>query len=482
MLTMPFSVRRMRVVARSGVLLRPVRRRQSYLNLLYTLMALPLGITYFTVLVFLISAGLSSVIVLVGIPILLLSFYLWIGLAGFERQLTSWWLDIPITPAPFQPAPGAKYLARLWARLRMRVTWTGLLYLSVKWLAGLFATTVAYLLIALTAGLMSAPVVYLAQLALANGSGAFNVFALSLTLALAALGVGVGVLTLHLGDGMALLWGRFAQVTLGVSDRALRLAEAREIAAHAQAQAARADQSRRELIVNVSHELRTPIASIRGHVESLLLAVEETQTLPPEELSRYLTIVARESERLSALVDDLLSLARAEAGELRLDIQPVAVAGVAREVYEALAPLARRERQVTLVSDIAADLPLILADRQRLTQVLLNLTRNAITYTPVGGIVSLSAERAEPGRLALVVADTGVGIPPEELDRVFERFYRSDSSRARATGGFGLGLAIVRDLVEAMGGRVRVESVVGQGSRFRVLLSLAPAPAPTDSV
>jgi len=118
-------------------------------------------------------------------------------------------------------------------------------------------------------------------------------------------------------------------------------------------------------------------------------------------------------------------------------------------------------------------LPLILADRQRLVQVLLNLIRNAITYTPQGGIVSITAEQVDAGYLALVVADTGIGIPTDDLERVFERFYRADTSRARASGGFGLGLAIVRDLVNAMGGSITVESEVGEGSCFRVLLRVA---------
>jgi signal transduction histidine kinase len=152
------------------------------------------------------------------------------------------------------------------------------------------------------------------------------------------------------------------------------------------------------------------------------------------------------------------------------------VGGVIEEVYEALSPLARRERHVTLVREIPSDIPLALADRQRLAQVLLNLVRNAITYTPEGGIVSLSVERPDPDHLVLVVADTGIGIPPEDLERVFDRFYRTDASRARVSGGFGLGLAIVRDLVQAMGGTVSAQSTVGEGSRFRVTLWVARSP------
>jgi signal transduction histidine kinase len=172
-----------------------------------------------------------------------------------------------------------------------------------------------------------------------------------------------------------------------------------------------------------------------------------------------LGIVQREAERLSSLVDDLLAVARAERAELQLVFAPVDAAEVIHEVYQALAPLARRERQVMLVHEVQPNLPLLLADRQRLSQVLLNLVRNAITYTPAGGIVSIALCREDVDWLLLTVADTGSGIAPADLQRVFERFYRADASRTRSSGGFGLGLAIARDLVEAMGGTITAEAL-----------------------
>ncbi len=193
-------------------------------------------------------------------------------------------------------------------------------------------------------------------------------------------------------------------------------------------------------------------------------------------LRNYLNIVHREALRLGSLVDDLLALARTEASELSLNMAAVEAAEVVEEVYQTLMPLARRERQITIVRSVTAGLPPIMADRQRLVQVLLNLVRNAITYTPDGGIISISLQQVDAAHLALSVSDTGIGIPPEEQERIFERFYRTDASRTRATGGFGLGLAIVRDFVNAMGGTISVESVVGEGSCFRVLLQVAPAP------
>jgi two-component system, OmpR family, phosphate regulon sensor histidine kinase PhoR len=467
--------------ARPATIVGVLWRGQSYLNLLYLLAAFPLGLIYFILLITLISTSLSTIVALIGIPLLLATLYIWLGLAEFERQLTSWWLGVPIQKMPFTPEPGAGYWKRLQARLSSRVTWTGLLYLFIKMIFGTVVFAISVGLIALTAGLLTAPLPFLLQATVGGGLEPGRATLALLSPLLMLLGVVVGLITLLVSDGLAFVWGKFAQITLGVSDEALRLEEARAATRRAQSQAAQADQSRRELIVNVSHELRTPIANIRGHAESLLLAAEAADgaATSPEETKRYLTIIARESERLSALVDDLLALARAEAGELRLEIRPVSVSGVFDEVYEALAPLARRERQVTLTRESVEDAPSVLADRQRLAQILLNLARNAITYTPPGGIVSLSVERPDHYHLSLVVADTGVGIPQEELERVFERFYRADASRARATGGFGLGLAIVRDLAQAMGGVVTAESVVGQGSRFRVTLPIAPESAPS---
>jgi two-component system, OmpR family, phosphate regulon sensor histidine kinase PhoR len=463
-------------------------RRRTYLNLFYLLAAFPLGLTYFSFLVTMIALSFGLAFVLVGIPLAVVTALCWWWLGAFERQLTMWWLGVEIPPMAAPLPPGLTLTQRLGTYARNSVTWKSLLYLFAKFFFGTFAWALLVVLIAGTTALVSAP---LAAILRVTGDGGLTPDNTPLLLAsplLTLAGLVVGLLTLHAGSWLAYGWSLFAQWSLGMSETAQRLAEARAAAAQAQAQAARAEQSRRELIVNVSHELRTPIANIRGHVESLLMANDpapatgtaveaappDGQTPPAEETREYLGIVERETERLSALVDDLLALARADAGELRLELGPVDGAAVIEEVYAALGPMARRERQVTLVREVHAGLPPVWADRQRLVQVLLNLARNAIVYTPAGGIVSLSLEPSGPAHLAFVVADTGIGIPPEDLPHVFERFYRTDASRTRATGGFGLGLAIVRDLVQAMGGSVSVESTVGQGSRFRVYLRLAP--------
>jgi two-component system phosphate regulon sensor histidine kinase PhoR len=287
-------------------------------------------------------------------------------------------------------------------------------------------------------------------------------------------GFGLFLIMLHLLNGLTFVYGQFARVMLGMSDTAWRLEEAQAMAAQERARAEQAEQRRHELIVNVSHELRTPVTSISGHIESLLIATQEGTTAPsPAEMYNYLNIAHQEVERLGMLVDDLLSLARMESDELHLNIQPVAANEAIEEVYQTLMPLAKGQKQVTLVRGSATYLPLVMADRQRLIQILLNLVRNAITSTPAGGIVSMNLEQADLQHLALIVEDNGVGISEDELKHIFERFYRTDASRSRASGGFGLGLAIVHDLVTAMGGSINVESTQGKGSRFTVLLRAA---------
>ncbi|HEU5441709.1 MAG TPA: ATP-binding protein [Ktedonobacterales bacterium] len=488
--------------ARRRTLFGVLRKRQSYLNLAYLLTAGPLGLMYAVVLLLLLGSSISLIVALVGLPLLVLTALVWWLLAAFERELTMWWLGVEVAPMAQPLPPGLSVWQRLQAYARNPVTWKSLLYLFLKLPYGVLAGALECALLAVAALLLTSPLWSLVRLLSGGAVSADSVRLLALSPLLAVVGALLLAGTLATGNLLAAIWGQLATVLLGMSDASQRVAEAREAAAHAQAQAAEAEQSRRELIVNVSHELRTPVASIRGHIESLLMTTETEQasvgkgepgegstagassessagaTGPPrEELRTYLGIVQRETERLGALVEDLLALARGDAGELRLVLGPVDGAAVLEEVYAALAPLAKRERQVTLARFTDADIPPVWADRQRLTQVLLNLVRNAIVYTPAGGIVSLSLEPAGPSAATFVVADTGIGIGPNDLPHVFERFYRADASRARASGGFGLGLAIVRDLLEAMGGTIAVESRPGEGSTFRVVLRTVPPSA-----
>jgi signal transduction histidine kinase len=263
-------------------------------------------------------------------------------------------------------------------------------------------------------------------------------------------------------DEVAQLARRFNHMADQLADTVAELAAAKQ-------RAEAALRAKRELVANVSHELRTPLASIRGHTESLQLRGPD---LDAETRRTYLEIIYRESEQLSRLIDDLFALSTAEAGALPLVLRPVALGEVADEVVSSIRSVARGERRVTLVTEVEPDMPPALADRQRIAQVVANLVRNAVRHTPQGGLVAVRACRRDE-QAVVIVEDTGIGIPADELPHVFERFYRVDPSRDRASGGAGLGLAIVRELVEAMGGEVSAESVVGQGSRFSFSLPLA---------
>ena len=469
-----------------GELFGVTRQKQTYLNILYLFMSFPLGLFYFIVLITGISVGIGTAIIWIGLPILFATVICWRGFAAFERLLVIHQLHINVLPMSYPDPTPKTWWQRFKAYLGNRVTWTSLFYLFLDFFFGIFAFVITLTLLAISLSLVFGWLSYLIDTAIYNAFGPYTSYdffikingriepwAMTIFLLIMVVGIFLTLGSLHVLNGIAYAWGQFARIMLGMNNTELQLAEARALAAHEHAKAERSEQSRRELIVNVSHELRTPIASIRGHVESLQMAAEQNPTPASAEQSTYLEIVQREADRLSALIDDLLALARAEAGELRLEITAIQAGEVVEEIYQTLAPLARRERQITLVRNAPANLPPALADRQRLMQVLLNLVRNAITYTPAGGIVSLMLEQADAGHIAITVADTGIGIPPEDLDRVFDRFYRTDASRARATGGFGLGLSIVRDLVNAMGGSISVTSAVGEGSQFRVLLRIA---------
>jgi two-component system sensor histidine kinase VicK len=188
---------------------------------------------------------------------------------------------------------------------------------------------------------------------------------------------------------------------------------------------------------------------------------------------RYLAVAAAETRRLSTLVNELLELARADASQLAISVRLVDIVPIARRVTDTLAPLARQERQVTLVNQEGAPTVMARADSDRLTQVLTNLVRNAINHTPQGGAVRIEVGADDSDSVFVAVSDTGAGIAKDDLDRVFDRFYRTDEGRSRDAGGFGLGLSIAKDLVEAMGGTVVASSEIGVGSTFRVRLKTA---------
>jgi len=226
-----------------------------------------------------------------------------------------------------------------------------------------------------------------------------------------------------------------------------------------------ARQMQVDFVANVSHELRTPLTSIKGMVETLRAgAVEDLDVR-----DRFLGTVESETDRLIRMVHDLLLLSRADSEALNLRREPVDVAHLARLTVERLTPQAGA-RGVTLRVESAPGLPPALADPDRVAQVLVNVLDNAIKYSPPEATVDV-AVLAGPERTVLVqVRDHGIGIPPESLPRIGERFYRADRARARVHGGSGLGLAIAQALVEAHGGRLWLESNEGKGAIARFTL------------
>ncbi len=219
------------------------------------------------------------------------------------------------------------------------------------------------------------------------------------------------------------------------------------------------ERLRQEFVADVSHELRTPLTSIRAAVENLLDGgIEDRQ-----HARGFLEIARRHADRMAALIEDLTDLSLIETGAVRLERRSVDAAEVVREILEPLAPLAV-SRKVGLSSALNGPFP-VHADRRRLEQMLGNLVDNAIKFNREGGTVVVRGTRDAAGP-TLIVEDTGIGITTDNLDRVFQRFYQAERGRSRELGGTGLGLSIVKHLMRLHGGRVRVESELGTGSRF----------------
>ena len=227
----------------------------------------------------------------------------------------------------------------------------------------------------------------------------------------------------------------------------------------------RAEAHRRNMTADIAHELRTPLTNIRGYIEAIRDGVLEPDA-PTIETLHQQTI------HLSRLVEDLRVLSIADAGALRLDLETEDIATVARDTVNSFKPRAA-DLGIAIRFDSAEDLPKANVDRTRIGQVVANLVENALTHTPKGGTVTVSVNQSASGAIELAVEDTGRGIPADVLPRVFDQFYRVDKSRSRSTGGAGIGLTIVRKLVEAHGGTVRAESRPGEGARFVVTLPSA---------
>jgi two-component system, OmpR family, phosphate regulon sensor histidine kinase PhoR len=230
----------------------------------------------------------------------------------------------------------------------------------------------------------------------------------------------------------------------------------------------RLERVRRDFVANVSHEFKTPLTAIQGFAETLLGGALEDKA----NRRRFLEIIREHAQRLARLTDDLLKLARIEAGQMEVKNQPVSVEDLVARCVET-ARLKAETKGLRINAFVPKDTPLAQGDAGQLNEVLQNLIDNAVQYTPAGGQIDV-AVTANGSTLTISVADTGIGIPQIDLERIFERFYRVDDARSRQEGGTGLGLSIARHIVEAHGGQLRVESEIGVGSRFYFTVPSTP--------
>lgn len=231
----------------------------------------------------------------------------------------------------------------------------------------------------------------------------------------------------------------------------------------------RLDQMRRDFVANVSHELKTPLTTIISYVETLLDGALEDHTLA----GTFLTTVHEEADRMNRLVKDLLMLTTLEHQQEKRKLQTVYVDELVVEVGDRMLVNAQSNNQ-RLLTSLPEDVPAVIANRDQIEQVLVNIVSNAVKYTPAGGEIAISVQVLER-EVAVVVQDNGIGIPKEDLPRIFERFYRVDKARSRQLGGTGLGLSIAQQIIEGHDGRIWIESELGTGTRVTFTLPIATA-------
>jgi len=229
----------------------------------------------------------------------------------------------------------------------------------------------------------------------------------------------------------------------------------------------RVETIKKDFVANVSHEMRTPLASIKGYSETLL-----DGDIDAKRRGEFLRVIDRQATRMSRIIDDLLMLSRLETERLYMVLTPVDLKELIISTVRGFEKQAR-DRDIELNTHIPEDLPGVSGDGGRIEQVLVNLLDNAIKYTPAGGSVRVSAG-GEDGYARVDVSDTGIGIPPGDIARIFERFYRVDKARSRDLGGTGLGLAIVKHIIQGHNGKLHVESTPGHGSTFSFSIAAIP--------
>lgn len=233
------------------------------------------------------------------------------------------------------------------------------------------------------------------------------------------------------------------------------------------------DEARREFIANVSHELRTPLTNVKSYTETLIDAAGE---LPTDTEVKFLSVIAGETDRMTRIVKDLLTLSKLDCGKMDLHFHRFSMQHMVESVYNAMV-LEAGNNGLELTINIRGKMPDMNGDRERLEQVVINILSNAVKYTPSGGHIVLSAARRDEGHVMIRVKDDGMGIPKDDIPRLFERFYRVDKARSRAKGGSGLGLAIAKEMVEAHRGTIYLESQLDEGTTVTVVL---PTNLPAD--
>lgn len=228
------------------------------------------------------------------------------------------------------------------------------------------------------------------------------------------------------------------------------------------------DDARREFVANVSHELRTPLTNIKSYTETLMDAAGE---LPPDTENRFLSVITGEADRMTRIVKDLLTLSKLDYGRMDLSFRRFSVQQMLENIYTAM-ELEAQKNGHSLAMYVPKPLPEIEGDKERLEQVVVNIISNSIKYTPNGGRIFLFADQMDAKTVRIRVVDNGIGIPKEDIPRLFERFYRVDKARSREKGGTGLGLAIAKEMVKAHNGKIFLESETDKGTEVTILLPI----------
>ncbi|MBQ9535034.1 MAG: HAMP domain-containing protein [Clostridia bacterium] len=229
------------------------------------------------------------------------------------------------------------------------------------------------------------------------------------------------------------------------------------------------DESRREFVANVSHELRTPLTNIKGYTDTLI----ESDDLDKDTEKRFLGVISGETDRMARIVKDLLTLTRLDYNRMEMSMEPTDLRAITLGIKEAM-QIDAENHELTLTQELPDKLPAVMADKARIEQVITNIVSNAVKYNRPGGSVNISAAVSD-AQVDIIVRDTGIGIPKEDLPRIFERFYRVDKARSRASGGTGLGLAISREIMLQHGGDILFDSVFGEGSTVTLRFPRADA-------